>query len=375
MSRFYRAIPLILAICILQSLGGISASHGVVYELKTTYIAVGRGVIGEAIFSKTFILAPTIDGWQKLLNYTLLVDGKPFNVSVRVDGQGNRYVSVDGGIKFDGKINLTLVQYISVETGKNRRKYLPPSSYAGQPPSDPKLLSIRGFWNCSYNNIDIKDLENLANLLGENAHTRIDYIYRVIDWIDKNTEYTLGMRGGIMCPAEFYSIKKGACGDIHAFLTTMLRIRGIPSYLYYSLIYFQGKNITYRGDGASFYAQNALPHIFSMARLDGVEFPIDITFSSKHSDQPAENIASAGVNSRENIIVLYKIVDANPNDYLMVYFPSNDSKVSLHISLTKNARLGKMPEAGNTILVPLSLVLLTLLILFKAPSTERTYNV
>lgn len=376
MPKFYFTILLILTICIIQGLEAVFASYEVVYELKTTYIAVGEGVIDETIFSKTFILAPTINGWQRLLNYTLLVNGKTANIIVKTDDQKNKYITLDKNIKFDGKINLTLIQYIKVETGHNRKKYLPPSNDTIQPPQDPRLLSTKGFWNCNYNNIGIKDLKNLATLLSENTYTRIDYVYRVIDWVNKNTKYTLGLReGGIVCPAEFYSLKEGACGDIHAFLTTMLRVKDIPSYLYYSLIYYGGKNITYQGSDASFHAYNALPHIFSMAVLDGAEFPIDITFSSSPSGQPIDNIVYAGANSRENIIVLYKVIDANPNDYLMVYFPSNNSKVSLYISLTKTVKLEKRPETGHAILVVLSLVLLALLILFKPPSTERTYNV
>ena len=365
-----RALIALLYIAIMWlSLTALSMSESYeVYRVETTYVASGSGEISEELLSKTFLLAPSIEGWQELINFTLYVDGRREKAYVKEDTQGNSYVALKQGIKFSGRTNLTLVQYVRVFNGYSRRQYTP-SQGLKEGPGDRRYISLKGFWNCSYGGATLADLEKLSEKLGRGES--IDYIYRVVDWASKNTKYVLGIKGGgVMCPAEFYVKREGACGDIHVFLAAMLRMRKIPSYVYYSYIYVGGHNLTLAGDDVRVEMLNVLPHMFLMVGDSGKWFPVDLTYHSSMGGGIGDFISGAGANTKSNVIVLYRVVDENPNDYLMVYFPSNNSKIDLRIKVEK-VGYSRPRVADNWFFIALiAAAVLLAIILFESSPTE-----
>ena len=319
----------LLAATMLLAAQLLTAGYQSIYRIQITYVAEGRGSIGEDIFSKTFFLAPTIDGWQKLVNYTLTVNGAPLHAKVKRDSQGNMYLYPGTPVPLNGKVNITLVEYVLVTPPPQRVRREPPLEPC-RPTGRPDMLSLEGFWSRRYDGATIKDLRGLASLLGGEG---VEYVYRLIAWVISNTHYKLGVRGGVKTPTEFYVERVGACGDIHSFIVAMLRIKGIPSYLYYAFIYRENAYTRIGGHKASFELRNALPHMFAMARLCGKDFPIDVTYPAAQS--PRSAVLDAGVNRGDNVIVFLRIIDADPNDYLLVYAPSNESTVNVYVKVSK----------------------------------------
>ncbi|GEM_PF-1491090 len=343
----------------------LGAGYVSVYRIKTTYIAEGKGVIGEEIYSKTFLLAPAIQGWQRPINYSLYINGERAEASVKRDSQGNRYLYPGKPLRFSGRVNITLVEYVEVIPPPQREVRLPPDKCEASTWQQERYLYLGGFWGHPYGETTLDDLRKLAETLGGRG---LQYIYRVTAWVLTNTRYRLGVRGGVSYPTEFYVEKTGACGDIHAFITAMLRIKGIPSYLYYAYIYRENASMKLLGQKASYATRNAMPHIFSMAVLCGKSFPIDLTYPTARD--PYSAVREAGVNTGDRVIVLARIIDADPNDYLLVYAPSNTSRVSLTVDVEKIVayRAGHSASALLAILSLLLIAALALLSLLK-PST------
>ncbi len=349
----------------------LSAGYITVYRLKITYLAEGTGKIGEEIFSKTFPIAPDIEGWQRTVNYTLYLNGRTIHVFVKRDSQGNRYAYAGHDIAINGKANITLVEYVEVIPPPLRERKIPPESPCAREETYKQMLYLEGFWGHPFNGVSLSDLKQLSESL--DGTSKITYIYRVIEWVLSNTEYRLGVNGGVMYPTEFYVEKHGACGDIHSFIVTMLRIKRIPSYVYYALIYRRGASAEMSSRKASFKTVNALPHIFATVRLCGRDFPVDLTYPAARD--PLSAIRNAGINTGDNVVVLYRILDANPNDYLLVYAPSNNSRVNVEIEITKNSYFTSNRPPLLAIAALALLAALAVISLLKSTSTVGTYNV
>ncbi len=357
---------LLFALLVLILVGKLNANYMSVYRLRITYVAEGQGVVGEEIYSKTFLLAPNIQGWQHLINYTLYINGKNIKAYVKQDSQGNKYVYPGKNSNLNGHINITLIEYVEVIPPPQREPRLPPEDCSSTSLRQDRYLYLGGFWSHPYGRVTIADLKKLSDLLGGE---RLQYVYRVVAWVLTNTKYKLGLRGGISYPTEFYSEKEGACGDIHAFITTMLRIKGIPSYLYYAYIYRENASIKLIGQKARYETRNALPHMFSTALLCGKTFPIDLTYPTARD--PYSAVRNAGVNTGDRVIILAKIIDADPNDYLLVYAPSNTSNVEVRVYIDRSVTY-KSAQGSATLLSIIALLVIAILALISLLKPSST---
>ncbi len=334
---------LILTIMLLPLVIIAKPSGKKIYVLKVEYVAYGNEMtITDDILSTKLILAPTIDGWQKLLEYKVYIDGEE-KTSIFIkkkDSEGNVFLSLKKPILASGSINITFVQRIEVEPagifGSRIARTLPENCVWGKPNVDEKYLYIGpSFWGYSSEEYSFSNLKELASEIREYSENPCEYVVNVVEWVMEHTNYSLGLRGGITSPSIFIKTRTGACGDIHSLIVTLLRIERVPAYLYFAYFYRDGEiiNITDVNAKVQYLSINALPHAFAMAYINGTWFPIDITLPRRERGETLNAINNAGVNIFDRVIVVYRVVSANPNDFLLISAPSNDSSIYYRVSL------------------------------------------
>lgn len=302
------------------------------YHIRVEYVARGEGIIGAEIFSRHFLLVPTIDQIQERTRAQMYVNGVPANFSVKRDSEGNEYAD-PGPIYFSGAVNITLVQDVRVASPPFRGRWLLReritwSNLEGTYPG--------GFWRCNSSSKSFEDLVALSNQLRKPSDTVDQYIINVVRWTLERYKYSVREEGGVTCPAAFMERMVGSCGDVHAFVAALLKLQGVNTSLVYAYIAFPEARQSIATSTISFTLEGAYPHIFVIASISGVTLPIDLTASA--GSTPADKISKASVNELDNIIILYRVSGSDPNDYLLVHAPTGAREVKLTIRVAADAR-------------------------------------
>jgi len=296
------------------------------YYLRIEYVVKGEGVVGPEVFSRHFLLAPTIEQFQERDYAQIYVNGVPVSFSVRGDSEGNEYAD-PGSVSFSGAVNITLVQRIKVATSPFRGKWILRGGIAWDEVKGGSRLG--GFWKCNSSSRSFEDLATLSNQLRRSSSSVDQFIVNVIRWTLERFTYSEREEGGVMCPARFMERMTGSCGDVHAFIAALLKIQGVDASLIYAYIVFPEATQSITAGTTSFTLEGAYPHIFALVNISGILLPIDLTASTGSS--PADKVSRASVNALDNIIILYRVSSSDPNDYLLVYTPSGAQEVRLSI--------------------------------------------
>jgi len=336
-----------------------------VYEYRTTFIFENRGTtaidvnLGDDV--KEFVV-PDIPGWQKLDKLTVYLNGKDITdicVTAEYDG-GSLIKTPSYRLKPGESVNITVIQRILVywaESGFtiNRKMLTLSSLYSGEY-SDflTKYAStnLNGFWSKESSIYSWKSVVELAEDLETNVNSTVEYIHMVAKWVDENIAYdreTLKIK----CPAETLYERKGACGDRAALVTTLLRLKEIPSFLCLSIVYEKNFSMNISSSSLLLYYRNAALHIFSMACKERTCVPVDTTVKMSYGRSPY--VDGAGINISDKVIILAIIKDKDPNDYLTITLPSSSTVLIISKTLQRNEVLREN-----------LLIFLTAIILFMA---------
>lgn len=319
----------IAVLFVVSALGGLTLWNSSDYILVTTYVAKGgAGTVPIDVFSRNLLLAPSIQGYQERLSAELYINSRPVNFTVKVDNEGNEYPYV-GEVAYTGFINVTLVQRVRVYAVHSRSYFGVPAS-SSWPATRAGSLPRNSFWRCNTSAVGLRDLRSISNRLAANASGPVDFAYKVARWALSEAKYEESY-GGISCPSAFLKEKKGACGDFSAFIAALLKIQGLNAYLVYSLVEDQGAYLNVSTARSSFLIKGAYPHVFTVLEVDGYRVPIDAT-----ANVGGDPIRGAVALNRDGVVILYKVVNSDPNDYLILYAPGNDAQVYYSIVVKRN---------------------------------------
>jgi hypothetical protein len=323
------------------------------YYLKVEYVARGEGVIGPEVFSRHFLLAPTIEGFQERDYAQVFINGLPTSFAVKKDSEGNDYAD-PGSISFSGTINITLVQRVKVVAPPFRGRWTLVEGIAWDKAGGKTYPG--GFWRCNSSSKSFEDLVSLSSQLRRSSSTVDQFIVNTVQWTLERFSYSVREEGGVMCPARFMERMSGSCGDVHAFVAALLKIQGVDTSLVYAYVVSPEARQSITTSTTSFTLEGAYPHIFALANISGILLPIDLTASTGSS--PADKVSGASVNMLDNMVILYRVNKGDPNDYLLVYAPSGAQEVRLSIRVTADS----WEETGHYAVLAAGLALLLLLL-------------
>ncbi|QOJ78278.1 transglutaminase family protein [Infirmifilum lucidum] len=330
------------------------------YVVVTSLVVEGRGTVDREVFSRIFLIAPDIPGWQNSSRITLYVNSKERGFTLSRDADGNLY-AYPGDLQYSGRINITLVQEVEVLKSPFRRVAdLPETVAASRALMDKTASSV--FWRCNASGKKFSDVVSLASSIGSGSPSNRDFVLRAADWVRRNIKYSLNISGGVRCPAETLARAEGACGDIHALYTALLRVRGIDSYLAYAYVYVPEESFAIEYGKWRYVLVGAEPHIFTVVNSSGAIFPVDLTANTQSS--LSELARGSAVNQLDSVIVVAWIKNRDPNDLLAVYAPTGAEKVELVLRVVR----GSAVLNDNTLLF-LAILLAGALILNKERST------
>lgn len=291
-------------------------------------------------------LVPTIGGWQELLSYAVFKDGqnitgdfvvlRDIDDNLLLSPQTEEVIEIPPG----GSINITLVQHVKVYRGgffshRTRRKLPPESPPLGAAPPDAfgRYLLLNGFWNYTHGAYNSKLIEEVSEVLSSNASTQRDYLLAAARWILSNVRYKLPFQGGIIPPSMTLVRKEGACGEFSTLLISLLRVRNIPSFMYLAVYYDPSLHLNITADGVEYHADNAVQHAFVMALIGDEWVPVDLTLPRRSPEEAAKCVDEAGINISDKIIVTIRVVNKNPNEYLLIGTPVKGLKLKYYTSL------------------------------------------
>ena len=357
-----RFLALLLTLVLCASLAYAAPTEGTVYEYRVSYTFVNEtGQEVEVPLDSDvvrLILAPDIDGWQKLLGYKVIVNGvdKTSDFESTNDDEGNALLISRKRLELGPSANATieLVQHVLVyPPWLRQQRKLPSEVSTGNVPGE--LTYTGGFWAS-------EKLDDVASSLwGLAGGDPRRYVLEVIKWVALNIKYEFSGEGGVASPDVVVSKKRGACGERAVIVTALLRRRGIGSYLLLSYYYVdKGEPLVLREDSVELRYVNAFPHIFSMCVAGHTEFPVDTALPLTKPEDPLSAVNRAMVNRSDRVVVVAKFVGSGPesnlNNLLAVIPPSRGVRVKLVVSL----KVVRKPQVLSPLLLPLALLLLAL---------------
>ena len=376
-----RNLYMIVIIFIFLTFSNISFScYGIpfaykVYTIETEYTLYNKGNstiwVDLNKIQPGFYLALDIDGWQNLINFTFYINGSQSNkVKIMVDGSGNKRLVFSSSLKIrpKEKIVLKLIQNVRVNSvtplfSTRKKICMPKTSVSlGNLSFDEKVfkryLSTRGFWR-----ID-SDIAKISDKIATSSTTVREYILAILRWIIVNIQYNISKRGGIAPPRLVIKSKKGACGEFSSLVVVLARAKRIPAYLYLSYYYDPNLNVSIKSGDFSYAMVHAFQHVFAMVCLsENVSLPVDLTLPKRNLGEEIDAIDNAGINIMDNIIIVNRIIDQDPNDFLMISSPTKNVSISYKVTI--------MQKSGTVFIIekklrPFYLILLLVIVVVIA---------
>jgi transglutaminase-like putative cysteine protease len=297
------------------------------YIIKTSYIVNGgSGQLPLEVFSHNLHLVPSLPGFQERVSAKLYVNSREVNFSIGIDEEGNEYPFVS--LSYAGRLNITLVQRVVVYPA-SARGFFKTADNLPWPLRPEDELPRNGFWRCNGTKINLPYLENVSKTLSMQSASPIEYAEKIVSWLKNRGVKYENSFGGVVCPSRFLEQASGACGDYASFIAALFKIKGVKSYVFYALVYDAKALVTSNSTNYSFVTRGAYPHMFTVIDIDGKRVPIDATANT------GDPIKGASVVALDNVVILYKVMNRDPNDYLILYAPNNDAKVSLIVEITQ----------------------------------------
>jgi hypothetical protein len=332
------------------------------YLVRSSYVASGgSGTIPLETLSRNLLLAPSLPGYQERLTAELYVNSQRVDFTVGVNEDGNEFPSVT--LNYSHAINITLIQRVAVYRA-SFRSFFNTMVNPPWPLHSADKLPGNSFWRCNGTGVKLTSIERISDELASEAKNPVDYAYRIVEWLNAhNIRYEQSFGGGVMCPSIFLETGRGACGEYASFIAALFKFRGIKSYVYYALIQDSRALITLNSSRSTFIIRGAYPHMFTVVEIENSRVPIDATANA------GDPVRGAAAVSLDNVIIVYRVSNSDPNDYLLLYAPNNEAKVSLSVEVSRENLAGT--QLGVDVLA--GFLAITLLLLGKKwdPAGER----
>ncbi len=268
-----------------SSLIGLSiADKTLILDVVEEYNIYNRGeeTFNLSSLGELYTSYPQVDPRQELLGYEIIIGGVKANYTV-VEELGGLYRQAlikNTDYTVNPNSNLTIKVHYTVRV---------------KPPPKPitldevvnadwgsvsriefydNLTSPTRFWN--YTNPLIKMLVDY--LWAKSNGSLGKYVVNSINWIMYNIVY--GSRIPARHPVEVLAELRGDCDDDSNLLITLLRAKGVPSFLEAGLIYLKGYEASARIDDVVDYTiSNGGPHGWVKVYIPGLGWrPVDLTF-------------------------------------------------------------------------------------------------
>lgn len=381
----------IFILCVLLLFSSIREGYGfprpyIDYIIKTEYILYNKGnttiYLNINDIRPGFYLVLDIEGWQKLINYTMFKDNSKIkNIAIKEDLSGNRKIFFNKLVKIEPneKISLRLVQVVRVNSNSispllsSRKSVLLPSVTPSLDNLKYNITNVslylysKNFWNLS------KDIRQVSNILAKSTHNVRQYLLSVLRWIIENFKYNISRVGGILPPKLAYTKKIGACGEYSSMVVSLARAKNIPSYLYLAYYYDPKLNTTSASGLYSYEMIHVFQHVFAMVYIDNdTAVPVDLTLPKREIGEEEDAINKAGINILSNLIVINRVTYEDPNNFLLVAYPSKHISMQYRVIVTeKEASFERLKEENLLILLLFVIIVIVVIILFLRDSTSK----
>ena len=333
--------PLVLALLVSASI----EFNKTIYVLKTTYLLENTDNKTVTIsFDENNIkefLIPDIEGWQALRNYTVYFNGVDITKKCSLKSyKGNKIIVIPSyTLKPKEKVNITTVQMIEVywaESGLTISRCSRSSALLENVRSisinSSALTYLGGFWTKHDNLTTWSKIIELKESIDADSDSLAEYVFKVSKWVAENIAYNPG-NFVINYPAKILSDRKGVCGDKSALIVTLLRLKGIPSLIYFSIVYEENLFSKESSKYLNIEYRNFALHAFAVVCADETYVPIDTTVYADVGKCPY--IDGAGVNISDKIIVFAQASDSDPNEVLTFSLPSTELKANIYKTIEK----------------------------------------
>ncbi len=278
-----------------NSLIGLSvANKTVLLDVVEEYNVYNRGekAFNLSSLGELYTSYPQVDPRQELLRYEIIIGGVKANYTI-VEELGGLYRQAlikDTNYTVNPNSNLTIKVHYIVRV-KPPPKPITLNDVINADWSNvsriefyDNLTSPTRFWN--YTNPLIKMLVNY--LWAKSNGSLGKYVINSISWVMYNIVY--GSRIPARHPIEVLAELKGDCDDDSNLLITLLRAKGVPSFLEAGLIYLKGYEASAKiGKVVDYTISNGGPHGWVKVYIPGLGWrPVDLTFIVAGSMNPLD---------------------------------------------------------------------------------------
>lgn len=301
-------------------------------------ITYNIGCLGPKVY-----LIPTIEGWQELADIIVLVNGHREEYVISTDGDGNTLVKLRNNmlIRRGESVNITVIQEIWVYWSLmglgfiRKRAVLPQSlsfSISEVPSNMSKYAYLNEKWSWWLKGENKEFFEEKLHEILSRANTKdlAEVIRRISLWVNTYVEDEQ-TSDNVKTPIETLHKMKGTCMDQAFLISAALRYYRIPAVIAYSIVYREG---TYKINLSNYEEEyvNVYPHAFVMCWAPTVGwFPIDTAYNAQ------DPIGGAAINVFDNVIILAKMVESNPVEFLSYPLPSDNVNLKVKIMLVKTS--------------------------------------
>ncbi len=284
------------------------------------------------------VLPPSIDGWQFLSHYEVLVNGKELNLRPQRE-EGNAIISIGMDTLYPAQIlNISVTFEVKVTVAypflplRRRIAIGELHNTLDEIPEAMRREYCVPFGDWRWN--EGRNWEELRKIVMQ-IKGREDDIWRlvlsVISWVKEHVRYEESP--SVLSPLETLKSGSGDCADQAVLVATMLRMIGVPAYVALAAYYDPEVRALTRGERIEVLEQGLVMHAFAMVYVPGHGWvPIDMTL--RNARRPEDHVSRAAIVTSDRLVVLMTVVSEDPNDYL-IYSVPNGLKVIMRVSLRK----------------------------------------
>ncbi|RLI99208.1 MAG: hypothetical protein DRP08_07445, partial [Candidatus Aenigmatarchaeota archaeon] len=146
------------------------------------------------------------------------------------------------------------------------------------------------------------------------------------------------------------------------------RLANISSFVYLAYYYKPNMNILQNSSSINLKYINILPHAFSMVYTEYGWVPLDTTIPMRKSGEGLHAVVDASVNTDSNMIIYAKVVNNDPNDYLLIYSPIESVQLNLMIDAHEISMSDNLNFTSNVIIYLFFIAMIVMLYIFSSKS-------
>lgn len=319
---------------------GIDLMHQV-YEFRREFTILNEASKPRPLPKeyKKIILPPTIKGWQELVNYEVLLNGRRVDEIGILPYNGNLIINLDlQDLRPLEVINITVISIIKVTIALPlifTRGVMISEDSSGNLNEIPSYLKVK--YCMPFNDWDWreerewKEIKDFVNRI-KNSSTNVFYlILQAINWVKERVRYE--ETPTILSPIDTLRRGKGDCADMAVLISTLLKMMGVPSYVVLAAYYEPNAQFVSKGEHIEVMESGILMHSFAMAYVPQIGWiPIDLAI--RDADSVEDYINKAMILRSDRLLILSIVINEDPNEYL-IYSTSEGLRVHIRITLRK----------------------------------------